>query len=75
MISVPIIKEDGSFDYIMEIVISKNEEVALRKKIERDFLKLVEMLSYVLETKDAYTGDHSNNVKRISLLIAEEPAF
>ncbi len=72
MISVPIIKEDGSFDYIMEIVISKNEEVALRKKIERDFLKLVEMLSYVLETKDAYTGDHSNNVKRISLLIAEE---
>ena len=72
MISVPIIKEDGSFDYIMEIVISKNEEVALRKKIEKDFLTLVEMLSFVLETKDAYTGDHSNNVKRLSLLIAEE---
>lgn len=72
MISVPILKEDGTFDYVMEIVISKTEEVLLRKKIERDFLKLVEMLSFVLETRDEYTGDHSNNVKTLSLLIAEE---
>lgn len=72
MISVPILNEDGTFDYIMEIVIGKTEEVSLRKKIERDFLKLVEMLSYVLETRDEYTGDHSKNVKQISLLIADE---
>ena len=72
LISVPIMNEDGTFDYIMEIVIGKTEEVSLRKKIERDFLKLVETLSYVLETRDEYTGDHSNNVKKISLLIAEE---
>ena len=72
MIAVPIHNEDGSFDYVMEIIIGRTEEVSLRKQIERDFVKLVEMLSYVLETRDAYTGSHSNNVKQMSMKIADK---
>lgn len=72
MIAVPIHHEDGSFDYVMEIIIGRTEEVSLRKQVERDFVKLVEMLSYVLETRDAYTGSHSNNVKEMSMKIADK---
>lgn len=71
MIAVPLYEKDGSQPYIMEIIISKTEEITLRKKIERDFFRLVETLSYVLGTRDEYTGNHSSNVHKISLLAAD----
>lgn len=72
MIAVPLFEEDGTYEYLMEIVISKTQEVSLRKKIERDFFRLVETLGYVLGTRDEYTGNHSHNVERIIKLVADK---
>lgn len=72
MIAVPLLEEDGSYQYIMEIVISKTKEVSLRKKIEKDFFRLVSTLGYVLGTRDEYTGNHSHNVENIVMQLADK---
>ena len=65
--AIPL-KKDGeeSFDYILEIMLNRTEEMRLRERTNELFLHIVETLVTVLDKKDAYTSVHSRDVSAIS---------
>lgn len=69
--AVPLRNKNGHIDKILEIGVDKTEEIKMRKQMEEDFYKIIEMLSHIMGAKDLYTADHSENVKNISLSIAQ----
>lgn len=72
IIAVPLTYKNGTPDKVLEIVVDKTEEVLIRKQMEKDFHQTIEMLANIISVKDLYTGNHSQSVKNISLLIAQE---
>ncbi|MCX7922810.1 MAG: HD domain-containing protein [Clostridia bacterium] len=71
VLAVPLSFKSGKVEKILEIVIDRTDEVALHKQLEDDFYKVLDMLASIIEVKDVYTANHSENVKEISVAIAE----
>lgn len=68
---VPLLKEDGSFDYVVEILTDRTEEMRYQEQLAADFYSIVDTFSIIVEAKDTYTANHSRNVRDLSMLIAE----
>lgn len=68
--AIPIRNEDGSFDFILEVMINRTTEMRIREENFNIFLKSIEMLSSMLDKKDAYTSSHSRNVTELSVKLA-----
>lgn len=69
--AVPLYKPDGTFDYILEMMINRTEELTARDESDRLFLEMVNTLITVLDKKDAYTSSHSRAVAAVSTKLAE----
>lgn len=70
--SIPLYKNDkGEFDYILEIMVNRDEEMRNRKQRDDDFVEIIRVLSTLLETKDSYTAEHSHMVGQLSVRIAK----
>ena len=70
--AIPLFGENGKISRVLEIVMDVTEEVRLQIQIKNDYYKMIEMLSSIIEIKDAYTANHSKNVKDICVLIAKK---
>lgn len=68
---VPLLKPDGSFDYVVEILTDRTEEMRYQEQLAADFYSIVDTFSIIVEAKDTYTANHSRNVRDLSMLIAE----
>lgn len=71
IVTAPLLEPDGTFRYVMEIVTDRTEETEMRMQMEKDFEHMVHMLTHMLSARDPYTGFHSDNVKNLSLLMAQ----
>ncbi len=49
--AVPLVEEDDTIENIIEIIIDRTEEVSIERAREKDFLRLIDMLSDVFESK------------------------
>ncbi len=71
--AIPLFQdEEGTSDYILEIMVDRSGEMNAREEMKSQFHELIRTLSSMLETKDRYTATHSAAVSRISLKIAQE---
>ncbi|UQZ90068.1 hypothetical protein C4J81_12995 [Deltaproteobacteria bacterium Smac51] len=68
--AIPILKGDGAFDFVLEIMIDRTRAMQLRQEAGAMFHNIVRSLVSVLEKKDAYTCTHSNDVSTISTRLA-----
>lgn len=68
---IPLLNADGSFDYVMEILTDRTEEMRYQKQLAEDFYSIVDTFTDIVEAKDRYTANHSKSVRDISMLIAE----
>lgn len=68
--AVPLFKEDGSFDYILEMMVNRTAEMQLREQNDTLFMGIVDMLTSILDQKDPYTSTHSRDVTQISAKLA-----
>lgn len=68
---VPLWNEDGSFDYVIEILTDRTEEMRYQKQLAADFYSIVDTFTFLVEAKDPYTANHSRSVRDLSMLIAE----
>lgn len=71
-IAIPLFNEQGELDRVLEIAMDRTEELLLQNQLKDDFFRVIQMLSSIIEAKDTYTANHSENVKNLSLAIAEE---
>ncbi len=65
--------EDISEDehqYTLEIMVNRSVEMQFKEKRNKDFESLVTVMSKLLESKDTYTAEHSDNVHTIAYHIA-----
>lgn len=70
--AIPLYKEDGkSFDFILEIMVNRSQEMVLRDQANKIFYDIVKILTSVLDKKDAYTSTHSLDVSSISTKLAK----
>ncbi len=70
--AIPLYKEDGtSFDYILEIMLNRTQEMLLRKKSQEITYDIIKTLTSILDKKDAYTSTHSADVSIISMKLAK----
>ncbi len=70
--AIPLYKEDGkSFDYILEIMHNRTQEMLLRKKSQEVTYDIVKTLTSILDKKDSYTSTHSADVSTISMKLAK----
>lgn len=72
---IPIFDEEGNVDKVMEVLIDQTKIVEYQRRLERDFRALIDMLVYILESKDTYTARHSYWVKEISMKLARRMNF
>lgn len=61
----------GGFDYVVEILTDRTEEMRYQKQLAADFYSMVDTFTIIVEAKDEYTANHSKNVRELSMLIAE----
>lgn len=64
--AIPLKKDnDSSFDYILEIMINRTNEMMLRERTNEMLINIVKTLLSVLDKKDPYTSEHSRDVSVI----------
>ncbi len=68
---VPLYKDDGTFEYVLEILTDRTEEMRYQKKLSDDFYRMLDTFVVIVEAKDTYTANHSMCVRDLSMLIAE----
>lgn len=68
---VPVVDPDGNFDYVIEILTDRTEEMRYQKQLASDFFSIVDTFTIIVEAKDPYTANHSRSVRDTSMLIAE----
>lgn len=49
-----------------------SEEVNLRHKMEYNYLSTIEALANLVDARDAYTGEHSKNVSKYTMMLCNE---
>lgn len=70
--AIPLYKEDGtSFDYILEIMHNRTQEMLLQKKTQEITYDIIKTLTSILDKKDSYTSTHSADVSIISMKLAK----
>lgn len=65
--AIPLRREDGSFDLVLELAINNTNEMVLRDNNNQVLASLVASLVAMLEKKDSYTSNHSHNVTAIGV--------
>lgn len=63
--AVPLVDENGRYDYILEIMQNRTNEMILRESIDRMVADTIGALIAVMDKKDAYTSTHSRDVAEI----------
>ncbi|MDL2330521.1 HD domain-containing protein [Odoribacter sp. OttesenSCG-928-A06] len=70
--AIPLyVSDKKDFDYILEIVINRDEAIRGRQQRDADYIEIIHLLSTLLETKDNYTARHSQMVARLSVRVAK----
>lgn len=69
-IAVPLVDENGDFDFILDVHVNRTEERMLHASYRHLFVRIVEILTSILDKKDAYTFYHSRNVTRVAVRLA-----
>jgi len=66
-LAIPVLDENaGDYEYIVEILTDRTEEVHAQEQTDALFLKIVDWMIKSLERKDPYTSQHSRDVSVIS---------
>ncbi len=68
---VPV-ERDGRVDRVIEFLVDKTRIREYRDRLEQDFMALTDMLTRILDSKDAYTARHSRCVRDVSLALARK---
>ncbi len=69
--AIPLQMDDGGeVEYVLEIMINRTQEMLARETRNRDYDEILAILTTLLEAKDSYTAQHSDNVRRLSLNLA-----
>ena len=68
---VPV-KRDGRVERVIEFLVDKTRIREYRDRLEKDFLTLTDMLTQILDSKDAYTARHSLCVRDVSVALARK---
>ncbi len=68
--SIPLLDENGEFEYILVILINRTNEILMRENNNQVFLKNIGLLASILDKKDTYTSTHSQDVTEISVKLA-----
>lgn len=58
--------------FLLEIMVNRSEEMQIIEQCNADLESLVESLVLILEAKDAYTAQHSQNVQKYAVKIARQ---
>lgn len=66
---VPV-ERDGRVERVIEFLVDKTRILEYRDRLEQDFLSLIDILTQLLDSKDAYTARHSRCVRDVSLALA-----
>ncbi len=62
--------ENNQVEFVLEIMIDRSKEMMAREQRNKDYDEILSMLSVLLESKDRYTANHSDNVRKLSLNLA-----
>lgn len=68
---VPLYNADGTFNYVVEIMTDRTDEMRYQKQLADDFYRILDTFTKIVEAKDKYTANHSRCVRDLSMLIAE----
>lgn len=67
--AVPVFKDDGSIDRVLEIGVPITNEVLLEKENEALYIQTAEALSKLIEERDTYIKEHSIGVREWAVKI------
>lgn len=65
--AIPLVKENGTFEFVLEVMIDNTTERRLRESNFQLLTSIVSLLVNILEKKDSYTSHHSQAVHRIAM--------
>ncbi len=62
--------EHNRVEFVLEIMIDRTKEMLANERKNADYDEILSMLASLLEAKDSYTANHSDNVRKLSLNLA-----
>ncbi len=69
--AIPLqLDENGHVLYVLEIMIDRTKEMLTLEQRNKDYDEILQILATLLEAKDSYTANHSDNVRKLSLNLA-----
>lgn len=74
-IAIPILDSEGVIEYVFEVVVDATEKVELQRQHDHLLIQTITALVNLIESRDQYTGSHSNRVRDIAVEIGKELAF
>lgn len=74
-IAIPIVDSEGVIAYVFEVVVDATEKVELQRQHDQLLIQTITALVNLIESRDQYTGSHSNRVRDIAVEIGKEIGF
>jgi PAS domain S-box-containing protein len=71
-LAIPILNAAGNAEYALEFVVDATEKVRLQRQHDSLFRQTIRALVQLIESRDLYTGFHSNRVRDIAETIGLE---
>lgn len=69
--AIPLHREDGTSEFVLEILVNRTNEMMLREHNIQLFLSILDTFVSILDKKDAYTSSHSHDVTAISVKLGK----
>ncbi|MBC8016294.1 MAG: HD domain-containing protein [Sporomusaceae bacterium] len=74
-IAIPILDSEGEIEYVFEVVVDATEKMELQRQHDHLLIQTITALVNLIESRDQYTGSHSNHVRDIAVEIGKELGF
>jgi len=74
-IAIPVLDSAGGIEYVLEVVVDATEKVGLQRQHDNLLIQTITSLVNLIESRDKYTGFHSNRVRDIAFEMGKELGF
>lgn len=71
-IAIPVFDSAGAIEHVLEVIVDVTEKIALQRQQHNLLIQTITVLVNLIESRDLYTGSHSNRVRDIAVAIGKE---
>ena len=73
--AIPVFNSAGVIEYVLEVAVDVTGKIGLQRQHDNLLIQTITALVNLIESRDQYTGSHSNRVRDIAVEIGKEVGF